>query len=152
MNEPRCIMGVDPGSSGAIAFYFPDMPNKIAAIDVPLVNGEIDAAALADLIRGYNPMMAVVEQVGAMPKQGVSSTFKFGVAYGLARGTIAALHIPMVLVTPVRWKKYFRLTAEKEQARALAVRLWPASEHFRLKKHHGRAEAALLAKYGAEAL
>lgn len=152
MSEPHCIMGVDPGSSGAIAFYFPELPQKIAALDVPLINGEIDAAALADLIKGYNPLMAVIEQVGPMPKQGVSSTFKFGVSYGLVRGAVAALHIPMVLVTPQRWKKYYRLTAEKEQARALAVRLWPASEHFRLKKHHGRAEAALLAKYGAEAV
>jgi crossover junction endodeoxyribonuclease RuvC len=145
-------MGVDPGSSGAIAFYFPELPQKIAVVDVPLMNGEVDAAALADLIKGYKPIMAIIEHVGPMPKQGVSSTFKFGVAYGLVRGAVAALHIPMVLVTPQRWKKYFRLTAEKEQARALAIMTWPASEHFRLKKHHGRAEAALLAKYGAEAV
>ena len=84
-------MGVDPGVSGAVAFYFPEYPQRIAALDVPLANGEIDAAALADLIRGFAPMMAVVEQVHSMPKQGVASTFKFGVAYGVARGTIAAM-------------------------------------------------------------
>jgi len=145
-------MGVDPGNSGAVAFYFPEYPQRIAALDVPLANGEIDAAALADLIKGFAPMLAVVELVHSMPKQGVASTFKFGVAYGMARGTIAAMQIPMVLVTPGKWKKFYSLSSDKEQARARAIQYWPASDNFRLKKHHGRAEAALLAKYGAENL
>ena len=103
-------MGVDPGNSGAVAFYFPEYPQRIAALDVPLANG------------------------------------------GIARGTIAAMQIPMVLVTPGKWKKFYSLSADKEQARARAIQYWPASDNFRLKKHHGRAEAALLAKYGAEHL
>ena len=148
----HCILGIDPGASGAIAFYFPSRPELVSAEDVPLAGGEIDAATLARRINQLRPTMAVIEQVGAMPKQGVSSTFKFGTAYGTVRGVVQALGVPMHLVTPGRWKKHFRLDADKEKARALAIRLWPASRHFERKKDHGRAEAALLARFGAETL
>jgi hypothetical protein len=148
----HCILGIDPGASGAIAFYFPSRPELVSAEDVPLAGGEIDAATLARRINQLRPTMAVIEQVGAMPKQGVSSTFKFGTAYGAVRGVVQALGVPMHLVTPGRWKKHFRLDADKEKARALAICLWPASRHFERKKDHGRAEAALLARFGAETL
>lgn len=148
----HCILGIDPGASGAIAFYFPSRPELVSAEDVPLAGGEIDAATLARRINQLRPTMAIIEQVGAMPKQGVSSTFKFGTAYGTVRGVVQALGVPMHLVTPGRWKKHFRLDADKEKARALAIRLWPASRHFERKKDHGRAEAALLARFGAETL
>jgi crossover junction endodeoxyribonuclease RuvC len=98
-----------------------------------------------------SPDLAIVERVAAMPKQGVASTFKFGASYGALLGVIGALGIPSVLVTPTKWKKHFALDAEKERARALALRMWPArSELFSRKKDHGRAEAALLARFGAE--
>lgn len=148
----KCILGVDPGASGAVSFYFPDIPNKIGVVDFPLVDGEINCSALADIIRGYAPDLCVIELVSAMPKQGVSSTFKFGCAYGMVRGVVATLGIPQYYVTPAKWKRFYGLSAEKEKARELAVSLWPAADAFRRKKDHGRAEAALLAKYGAEAL
>lgn len=151
--SPRtlCILGIDPGASGAIAFYFPDHPELIAAEDVPLAGGKIDAATLAARIRQMKPDLGIIEQVGPMPKQGVSSTFNFGAAYGAVLGVIGALAIPSHLVTPPRWKKHFRLSADKEEARALALRLWPArAELFARKRDHGRAEAALLALYGAQ--
>jgi crossover junction endodeoxyribonuclease RuvC len=148
----KCVLGLDPGASGAVAFYFPDVPTKISVYDIPLAAGEIDCAAFADLITQYQPDLAVVERVGAMPKQGVSSTFKFGVAYGMARGVIAAAKVPVHLITPAFWKKHFRLNAEKEQARALAIRLFPSNDSFRRKMDHGRAEAALIAKFGAETM
>lgn len=148
----RCIMGIDPGASGAVAFFFPDYPQRIGVFDFPLMDGEINCAALADLINQYKPEVAMIEQVGAMPKQGVSSTFKFGVAYGMARGVIGALMIPTIYVTPAKWKRFYGLGAEKEKARELAINTWPAAEVFRRKKDHGRAEAALLAKYGAKML
>lgn len=151
MKEP-CILGIDPGASGALSFYFPSHPELIAAEDVPLVAGEIDAAQVARRIEQMAPTMAIIEQVGSMPKQGVSSTFKFGVAYGVVRGVVAALGVPTYLVTPSVWKKHYRLDADKEKARALAIRYWPTSRHFERKKDHGRAEAALLARFGAEAL
>ena len=151
-NDELCVLGVDPGASGAIAFFFPSRPELISAEDVPLAAGEIDAAALARRINQLRPTMAVIEQVAAMPGQGVSSTFKFGAAYGVVRGVVTALEIPTQLVTPRTWKRHFRLEADKEKARALAIRLWPASRHFERKRDHDRAEAALIARYGAEVL
>jgi hypothetical protein len=152
MTVETCIVGIDPGASGAISFYFPSRPDLIAVSDMPLVAGEVDAAELARAISQFSPTVAIIEQVGAMPKQGVSSTFKFGVAYGVVRGVVGALAIPSHLVTPGRWKKHFRLDSDKEKARALAIRLWPASAHFSRKKDHGRAEAALLARFAAETI
>ncbi|MEX6506953.1 hypothetical protein [Jiella sp. M17.18] len=138
--------------SGAIAFYFRSRPDLISAEDVPTVDGEIDAAALKRRIEQMRPDMAVIERVGAMPKQGVSSTFKFGQAYGTVRGVVAALGIPTHLVTPSVWKKHFALNSEKEKARNMAILHWPDSPHFERKKDHGRAEAALLARYGADVI
>lgn len=145
----KCIMGLDPGVSGAVAFYFPDQRAGISAYDVPVVGKEIDAAALYDLIINYNPDLAVLEIVHAMPKQGVSSSFNFGMSYGIAKGVIGSIKIPTINVAPTKWKRHFGLSADKEQARALAISTWPFSDHFRRKKDNGRAEAALLALYGA---
>lgn len=145
-----CIMGLDPGASGAVAFYYPDRPQLISAYDVPLIDKQINAAALYDLIRKYSPELAVVEIVHSMPKQGVASSFQFGKSYGVALGVIGSLKIPSVHVSPTKWKKYFGLTADKEGSRGLAIWKWPDSEHFRRKKDNGRAEAALLALYGAQ--
>lgn len=147
-----CILGIDPGLSGAIAFYFPTEPGRITAEDLPVAGNEIDAAQLARRIAQMRPTVAIIEQVNAMPGQGLSSTFKFGQAYGTARGVVQGLGIPLHLKTPNAWKKHFHLDADKEKARALAIRLWPSSTDFKLKKHHGRAEAALLARYAAEVL
>ena len=146
------ILGVDPGVSGAVALYCPSRPELITAEDVPTAAGDIDAATLARLIREWQPTLAIIEQVSAMPKQGVSSTFKFGAAYGAVRGVVQTSGIPMHLVTPARWKKHFRLNADKERARAVALRLWPTSAAFARKKDHGRAEAALLARFAAETI
>jgi crossover junction endodeoxyribonuclease RuvC len=142
-------MGIDPGISGAVAFYFPDQRAGISAYDVPIVGKEINASALFDLIHQYAPDLAVIEIVHSMPKQGVASSFNFGMSYGIAKGVVGSLHIPTINVAPTKWKKHFGLTADKEQARALAISTWPFSEHFRRKKDNGRAEAALLALYGA---
>ena len=148
-----CILGIDPGVTGAIAFFFPETTSRIVAQDLPLANGEISAPLLADLIRTYAPSLAIIERVSAMPGQGVVSMFNFGRAYGDVRGVIGALSIPTHYATPQKWKRHFRLSSDKEEARALALRLFPAcAEHFRLKKHHGRAEAALIAKFGAETI
>src|SRR5690606_25246476 len=94
-----------------------------------------------------------IESVGSRPGQGVASTFKFGTAYGVVQGVIGALQIPVEFVSPQRWKKHFRLSGDKEQARAKAQQLFPTcAAAFNLDKHHGRAEAALIARYGFETL
>jgi hypothetical protein len=147
------VMGIDPGVSGAVAFYHIAAPSRIAVDDVPLVGGEINTAELARLIRIHRPSIAVIEKVSAMPGQGVVSMFNFGRSYGDVRGVIGALDIPLHFVTPQKWKKHFGLTSDKEQCRLRAIRIFPhAAESFKLKKHDGRAEAALIALYGAEIL
>jgi crossover junction endodeoxyribonuclease RuvC len=149
MTDQFCIMGADPGHSGAISFYLPDHPELVSVEDLPIVAGAIDVATLADLIRQMRPNRAVIERVASMPKQGVASTFKFGAAYGALLGVVGALTIPSTLVAATKWKRELGLSADKEEARALALRTWPArSELFKRKKDHGRAEAALLALWG----
>jgi crossover junction endodeoxyribonuclease RuvC len=143
-------MGGDPGLTGAISFYFP-AENAISVEDMPVVAGDIDGASLAARIAQMKPAVAVIELVGSMPGQGISSTFKFGLGFGILRGVIAACGVPMHLVSPAKWKRSYGLDADKEKARAMALRLWPSrADLFSRKRDHGRAEAALLARYYAE--
>ena len=141
------VVGVDPGLSGAIAWL--DNGQLIAAEDVPVMDGRIDASTLADMLASYPlPDVVVVEKVSSMPNQGVSSTFKFGQAYGAVLGVFGALKFRVVHVTPTRWKKDMFLGSDKEKARASAIDRWPeSSSAFARKKDHGRAEAALIAAW-----
>lgn len=146
------ILGVDPGLSGALVFLDP-VADTIAAYDMPTTTDTVDAAEVARLIRLYSPSFAVIERVHSMPKQGVASTFSFGQSFGIVRGVVAALNIPIHLITPTVWKRRFGLlSVEKDASRTRAIELWPASDAFRRKKDHGRADAALLARYGYEVL
>jgi hypothetical protein len=150
MTAARCIMGVDPGLSGGVAFYFPVAPDRIIAEDLPTVGKEIDAATFSARVRQMAPQLAIIERVASMPKQGVASTFKFGASYGVIRGVLAALEIPVHLVAPSTWKRHFKLDSDKEKSRALALRIFTKTpEHFARRRDHHRAEAALLALYGA---
>jgi hypothetical protein len=145
-----CVLGIDPGLTGACAFYFPTAPDRVVAENTPAVAGEVDCATLAARILQMGPAFAVVERAAARPGQGVSSMFRFGQSYGAVLGILAALKIQTHLVAPGIWKKHFKLSSDKEASRALALRLFAASpEHFSRKKDHHRAEAALLAVYGA---
>lgn len=143
----HCILGIDPGVTGGLAFLSAD---GVEALDIPVVAGEVDIDAIADMIRARSPQAAIIERASAMPKQGVSSTFKFGAAYGALRAVVAALAVPSHLVAPAVWKRFYGLDADKEKARALAIRLWPRNGGFSRKKDHGRAEASLIARYGDE--
>jgi crossover junction endodeoxyribonuclease RuvC len=88
----------------------------------------------------------VLERVNAMPGQGSSSVFSLGDSFGCARSVVAACHLELTHVTPAQWKKHFKLTSDKELARALAVRMFPGAP-LNLKKHADRAEALLLARW-----
>jgi crossover junction endodeoxyribonuclease RuvC len=91
------------------------------------------------------PRCAVVERVASMPKQGVASTFKFGMATGIIHGVLAACDVPVHLVTPSVWKRGMGLIgADKEASRALALRLFPQVTGLDRKMDHGRAEALLM--------
>lgn len=148
-----CILGIDPGISGALAFYFSEAPDRVLVEDMLVAGKMVSAPLLANSIRRYAPSMAIIEAVGSRPGQGVSSTFRFGTAYGIAQGVIGALQIPVEFVSPQRWKKHFHLSGDKELSRTKAQQLFPAcADSFKLVKHHGRAEAALIARYGFETL
>lgn len=149
------FLGIDPGLGGALAFYDPDA-KTLAVHDMPtlaLTRGgkakrEIDVYELARLVDGPIVQMAVVERVGAMPGQGTSSMFAFGKAAGIALMACAANFIRVEEVAPATWRKTLAVPKGKDGSRARASQIYP--EHaglWSLKKHDGRAEAALLAGY-----
>jgi len=138
------VLAIDPGAiSGAYA-YFDSHCTPIVG-DLPVVDGQLDGAHFDHMVRQWKPDAAVVERVASMPKQGVASTFKFGMAVGIIHGVLFCHRLPLHLVTPGVWKKHFKLSGtDKEAARALAIRLYPAVQGLHLKKHHGRADALLI--------
>lgn len=154
--KSACIVAIDPGLTGAVAFYFPSTPDRIAVEDMPVVNGEVDVHGLERMFRRMGATRGVIELVGPMPKDGSVQAFKFGMAFGMARTALALTHLPFTMVTPQTWKRHHGLIGKadpKEAGRALAIRLFPAcAERFARKKDHGRADAALLARYAAEVL
>jgi len=141
------VLGIDPGITGGIAFV---NASGVRAFDIPVVGKDVDVNALAVLIAEACPSFAIIERAGSMPGQGVASTFKYGVAYGALRAVVAVLRVPYRLVTPGSWKAHFKLDRDKEKSRALAIQLWPGANCFSRKMDHGRAEAALIARYGVE--
>lgn len=154
------VIGVDPGLSGAIAviagghYAVYDTP-VIAAGRGSYVKNTVNWPEFADIVArssqlwGTNVALVVIERVNAFPGQGVSSMFSLGMSYGGAQGVAAAFGLPARLVAPQDWKRHYKLTADKEEARALAMRLFPHADLGR-KKDHGRAEALLIARYGQE--
>lgn len=147
------ILGIDPGLTGGLAFYDALRPALIAVYDMPVADKDVDSGYLFQLIRDHGPVAAFVEQVAARPGQGVSSMFRFGVVYGQALGVLGAAMVPVFPAPPATWKRKMGFTggpAGKEQARAWAIRTFPAcADAFRRKGDHGRADAAALAVYGA---
>ena len=143
--------GIDPGLGGAVAFIRPDAkhpPNRLAVFDAPLVGGEFDGVAFAKLLAERLPDMAAIEHAFSRPGQGVASTFKFGKTFGQALGVIQALGIPYELVSPSVWKKHFKITpnSPKDASRLVCRRLYPGAD-IPLKRHHGRADAILIAHF-----
>lgn len=154
MSARRFIAAIDPGMTGAVAFIVPGALDRVSVYDMPVVGSEVDTASLARLLREHGPAFTLVERVGPMPRDGAVQAFRFGAAYAAAKATVSLSGVCLHLTTPQVWKKHFRLQggAEgKEQARALALRLFPGSAaSFARKKDHGRAEAALLARFAIE--
>jgi crossover junction endodeoxyribonuclease RuvC len=153
---PRLVLlAVDPGLSNGLAVLDQQADLLFATTVAPIGEGarkRLPLAGLVDLIERYGVTHAVVEDVGAMPKQGITSAFRFGRATGSFEGVLSALKIPTEFIRPAIWKKRFGTAgATKEGARCLAMQRWPASAHFFLrKKCHNLAEAALLGAYYVE--
>lgn len=151
------FIGVDPGLTGAVVVLDGDS-NILLLVDMPVMSKgtskgnrrQVNPAELARLLAPYagNGTTAVLERQNPMPKQGVSSMFSIGDSYGVCRGILATLQIPVQVVHPSTWKAYFKLLrASKEQSRTRAIELFPTATALSRKKDHNRAEALLLARY-----
>lgn len=151
------ILGADQGKRGALAFFEPET-GALDIHDMPLAKDGrgrqvIDRVALALLLDRQDISHAWVEQVGVMPGEGAVGAFSFGLGCGLLLGILAANFIPTTLVTPQVWKRTLRVPADKSAARLRASELLPRhASNWPLVKHDGRAEAALIALYGARVL
>ncbi len=149
-------IGIDPGISGAIALLGPGGElEDLLDMPIMLLTGtrhKVNAAALGKIFSAWLDLpglTALLEQVSAMPGQGVSSMFGFGMSYGIVQGVLGALQIPVTFVTPVAWKKRAGIPAksEKDYARTIAQQLYPNASLER-KKDIGRADAILIARFG----
>ncbi|HEY9867168.1 MAG TPA: hypothetical protein V6D21_23535 [Candidatus Obscuribacterales bacterium] len=148
----KTFIGIDPGATGAVCSLSSD--GEIKFLDCPVIkiggktrpNATLMAAGLKEFVT-FNTHL-IIENVHSMPKQGVASTFSFGMGFGIWLGIVAAIGIPMEFTTPQAWKKAYGLCSDKEAARVKALQLFPGqANNLKLKKHHGRAEALLLAEY-----
>jgi crossover junction endodeoxyribonuclease RuvC len=148
-------IGIDPGITGALALLDKDFRiSDVMDMPIMLLTGtrhQVNAAELAKIIKFWmidTQPVAYLEKVSAMPGQGVSSMFSFGTSYGIVQGILAALGIPMILITPQCWKKRAGIIGkDKDMARTIAQRLYPLADLDR-KKDIGRADAILIARYG----
>ncbi len=149
-------IGIDPGMTGAIAILSAAGDLELVT-DLPIVRDRslawVDGSALQTMLLeaiGGRQSRALVERVSAMPKQGVASSFLFGVGFGSILSVIQAMHIPLEFVTPVVWKRSYGLSKDKHASLHKARLMFPTAE-LHLAKHDGRAEALLIAEYGRRA-
>lgn len=164
------IMGIDPGLSGALALL-DTKTNEIVLADMPTiilstkivrsrkggkkrtkVRKAVDGKAVGDWVEHNRPDIAIVEQVGSRPEQGVVSVFTFGEAFGAVVGAVTAMNVPMERVFPAKWKRALGLIGtDKKASIKLARRKYRKTVPLLSRaKDHGRAEALLLAHYRAQ--
>ena len=150
----KTYVGIDPGLDGAVAIIHPD--HGITLADAPTVKTARGRQYVVDLMAGHlralpgDGACVGIEQVHAMPKQGVRSMFSMGKGFGIWLGIIGALSIPFEYVTPQAWKKAMLpgVGHDKEASRLRAIELFPlVADQLTRKKDHGRAEALLIAEY-----
>ena len=153
------IVGIDPGIAGAICFF--SSGNVIDVIDMPTmaegkknkkqVNGrQIYNEIMLIKNKFMNEKMSViVEQVSAMPGQGVTSMFNFGQSFGVIKGICSAMELPIFYVRPAKWKKHFELiNSSKDASRTKAIEIFPYfSPNLAKKKDSNKADAILIASY-----
>ena len=154
------IIGIDPGLSGGIAILEDNKVEKI--FDMPVMSDgkknkrQLNSALLAQLIKdnikNIEDTVMVVEQVNAMPGQGVTSMFNFGQTFGAIKGICAALSLPIFFVRPAKWKKHFELiNSSKDASRTKAIEMYPLiAEKLSKKKDVNKSDAILIARYYSE--
>ena len=152
------IIGIDPGISGSICFF--EDGKIIEVIEMPVmtegkknkkqVNGaQINNEFLKRINNKDDDIRVVIEQVSAMPGQGVTSMFNFGQSFGILKGICSAMQIPMFFVRPAKWKKYFNLiNSQKDASRTRAIEIFPYfSTQLSKKKDSNKADAILIASF-----
>ena len=154
------IIGIDPGLSGAIAVLDNSKIKEIFNMPV-MAEGkknkrQLNSAQLVKLIKGFiekgEETIVVVEQVNAMPGQGVTSMFNFGQTFGAIKGICAALELPIFFVRPAKWKKHFDLiNSSKDSSRTKAIEMYPQfSDQLSKKKDVNKSDAILIARFYSE--
>ena len=153
------IIGIDPGISGAICFF---KDGKVVdLIEMPImaegkknkkqVNGSQIYNEILKKVNKLetNDIRVIVEQVSAMPGQGVTSMFNFGQSFGILKGICSAMQLPIFFVRPAKWKKYFNLiNSEKDASRTRAIEIFPHfSSQLSKKKDANKADAILIASF-----
>ena len=153
------IIGIDPGITGSICFFedgkiidVVEMPNMAEGKkNKRQVNGAQIYHEISKRIKNLEKkdIKVIIEQVAAMPGQGVTSMFNFGQSFGVLKGICAAMQIPMYFVRPAKWKKYFSLiNSEKDASRTKAIEIFPYfSSNLSKKKDSNKADAILIASY-----
>ena len=153
------IVGIDPGIAGAICFF--SNGNIINVIDMPTmaegkknkkqVNGRQIFNEISSIKKTFvnQTFCVVVEQVSAMPGQGVTSMFNFGQSFGVIKGICSAMELPIFYVRPAKWKKHFNLiNSEKDASRTKVIEMFPKiSQQLSRKKDNNKADAILIAQY-----
>ena len=154
------IIGIDPGLSGAIAIL--ENNNVLNIFDMPVMSEgkknkrQLNSALLVSLLKenltSSQEVSVVVEQVNAMPGQGVTSMFNFGQTFGAIKGICAALDLPIFFVRPSKWKKHFELiNSSKDSSRTKAIEMYPKlSMQLSKKKDVNKSDAILIARFFSE--
>ena len=147
--RPICIVaGIDPGIRGGLAAVRVTADDGVgtllSAIDIPTVGDgareRVDAAAVRDWLNTFKPAFVLIERAEAMPRQGSSSGFKYGRSVGALEAAVVLSAIPLEIVEPTAWKRYWRLPGkDKERARQKALEIFPAAHGvLARKKDHGK--------------
>ena len=150
------IIGIDPGLSGGIAIL--DDLKIFDLFDMPIMSegkknkNQLNSAQLVNIIKKHiisGNTFVIVEQVSAMPGQGVTSMFNFGQTFGSIKGICAALNLPIFYVRPAKWKKHFELiNSSKDASRTKVIEMYPSiSSRLSKKKDVNKADAILIARY-----
>ena len=147
------VIGIDPGMKGGIAILDTET-NQMKAVPTPLIGKEIDYRRVHEALTFYEPSIVVVEKVHAMPGQGVTSMFNFGLSYGAIIALASVSKARLVLVPPQMWKKHVLAGTSKDKDAAIQFcnQTYPSINLVlpRCRKpHDGMADAICMAHYGA---
>ena len=153
------IIGIDPGISGSICFF--ENGKILEAVEMPTMTDgkknkrQVNGAQIYnEILKRINKnekqnVRVIIEQVSAMPGQGVTSMFNFGQSFGILKGICSAMQLPMYFVRPAKWKKYFGLiNSEKDASRTRAIEMFPYfSSQLSKKKDSNKSDAILIASF-----